>query len=466
MSLRQATHIVLSRWRLVLAGVALVMAAALAQVFLTVPVYTASTQVYLSSTTRAAETGSYVLTDTDLERYVDVLVSPSVQDPLRRALGLPPTAPIAVSGSISSTSLLTLTASGSDPHLVARIANATPDVLSEVARQFSPLLATNGQGVTSTVITPATVPSAPVTPNLRRSLALGGIAGLGLGIGFAFLLNAFDTRIRKASDLLEHSSRPVVGEIPLVRDAQSLSGSGPVGYGTYAEAIRRLRVSVAFLDATTEAHAMVVTSSVPGEGKTTVAVNLAHAIAEAGSRVLLVDGDLRNPSVGTIMALSNSVGLTDILLGEASLEDAVQPYRNTGLHVLTAGRQPPNPAELLGSRRMRAWMESVQQQYDFILFDSPPLVPVIDAVLLGELSQGLLMVVALDHAKKSDLATSLQILETVEVDVSGFAINMAAHPSSAAYGYPYVEAPHTRAQRRRSRRGSRKKRRQAAAAAS
>ena len=93
MSLRQATHIVLSRWRVVLAGVALVMAAALAQVFLTVPVYTASTQVYLSSTTRAAETGSYVLTDTDLERYVDVLVSPSVQAPLRRALGLPPTAP-------------------------------------------------------------------------------------------------------------------------------------------------------------------------------------------------------------------------------------------------------------------------------------------------------------------------------------------------------------------------------------
>jgi Mrp family chromosome partitioning ATPase len=114
---------------------------------------------------------------------------------------------------------------------------------------------------------------------------------------------------------------------------------------------------------------------------------------------------------------------------------------------------------------MRAWMETVQQQYDFILFDSPPLVPVIDAVLVGELSHGLLMVVALDQTKKSDLAAAVQILDTVDLDISGFALNKTSLPSSAAYGYPYVKAPHTRAQRRRGRRRSRNRSRQPATTA-
>jgi capsular exopolysaccharide synthesis family protein len=153
--------------------------------------------------------------------------------------------------------------------------------------------------------------------------------------------------------------------------------------------------------------------------------------------VLLVDADLRNPSVATLMGLEGSVGLTTVLLGKAGVDDVVQRWRQTDLYVMAAGQIPPNPSELLGSEPMHALFSKLSQEFDFILVDSPPLVPVIDAVLVDKLTGGMLMVVASDRTKKRDLTSALKSLETVGAHVSGFAWNFVATSKSdpSRYGY-------------------------------
>ncbi|MBW8732042.1 MAG: polysaccharide biosynthesis tyrosine autokinase, partial [Terrabacter sp.] len=296
----------------------------------------------------------------------------------------------------------------------------------------------NGQSVEATTITPANVPAEPTSPNAKRNLALGALLGLALGIGLALLRHTLDTKVRTEDDIKALSDRPILGDIPMVKSVKSgLLSLETDPHGRHAESIRRLRTNILFVDVTTAGHSFVVTSSVPGEGKTTTTVNLAMAMADAGSKVLLIDGDLRNPLVASTMGLDGSFGLTTLLLGQADPEDVVQRWRETTLHVLPAGPVPPNPSELLGSEPMEVLFGKLSHDYDFILVDSPPVVPVIDAVLINKLTHGLIMVVGAERTKKRDLASAVQSLETVDAPVAGFALNMVSSGSSTAHRYGY-----------------------------
>lgn len=291
---------------------------------------------------------TYAVQASDLATYLDVLTSPSVMEPLRARLGLAPGTPINVSGEVSPTSpMMTITATGGDPVLLARIASEAGPVLADVAtKKFSPLLAANGQSVEATTITPADVPGEPTSPNAKRNLMLGALLGLALGIGLALLRHTLDTKVRTEDDIKALSNRPILGDIPMVKSVKNgLLSLESDPHGRHAESIRRLRTNILFVDVTTAGHSFVVTSSVPGEGKTTTTVNLAIAMADAGSKVLLIDGDLRNPSVASTMGLDGSFGLTTLLLGQADTEDVIQRWRESTLHVLPAGPVPPNPSE-------------------------------------------------------------------------------------------------------------------------
>ena len=229
-------------------------------------------------------------------------------------------------------------------------------------------------------------------------------------------------------------------------------------HGGYAEAIRRLRTNLMFVDVTTGRHSFIVTSAMPGEGKTTTTVNLAMAMATTGGRVLLIDGDLRNPSVARTLGIEGGAGLTTVLLGQAGIDDVIQRWRDTSLHVLTAGAIPPNPSELLGSEPMRELFDKLAHEFDFILIDSPPVVPVVDAVLLDRLTGGTLMVVASHRTKKRDLASAVKQLDTVGAKLAGFALNFVPVSESDArrYGYyRFQETPPARPPRRASRRSPR-----------
>ncbi len=443
MTLREFFGVIRSRWRLIAACLLVVVAAAAVATLRATPVYVSSAKVYLSSSapdkTKGATTGAYVISQQDLNTFAEITTSPSVLDPLRAKLGLPEGTPISLSADVSqSSNMLTLTATSSDPDQAAEIANAAGQVLADVALKFAPLLATNGQKVEATTITPAAVPSRPVSPDPQRNVALGILAGLGLGLGLALLRHTLDTRVRDKTDIANLSDRPLLGEIPLIKDPRvGVLSIESDPHGRHAEAIRRLRTNLLFVDVTTGGHSFVVTSSVPGEGKTTTTINLAMAMADSGLKVLLIDGDLRNPSVAASMGLEGSVGLTTVLLGRADPDEVIQQRGDSSLFVLPAGQVPPNPSELLGSEPMEALFGKLTHEFEFILVDSPPVVPVIDAVLINKLTHGLIMVVAADRTRKRDLASAITSLETVGAPVSGFALNFESSTMSAGYRYGY-----------------------------
>ncbi len=471
MTLHEFFAVLRNRWRIIAVSVLVVLGTAALMTIRTQPVYTATAKVYLSTEAaeatdgKADERGTYVISRQDLATYAEVLTSPSIIEPLRAELGLAPDAPLDVSAFVSeTTNMLVITATDADPQMTARIANAAGPVLAAGAPKFSPLLALNNQTVEATAVAPAGVPSRPVSPDPQRNLALGGLLGLALGVGLALVRHTLDTKVRGTRAIAELSTRPILGEIPLIKAPEErLLSVESDPFGGHAEAIRRLRTNMLFVDVTTGGHSFVVTSSVPGEGKTTTSVNLALAMADAGSRVLLLDADLRNPSVARTLGIEGSVGLTTILLGRAGPADVVQQWGSTSLYVLPAGQRPPNPSELLGSEPMEQLFQKLSHDYDFILVDSPPVVPVIDAVLINRLTHGLILVVADDRTRKRDLASAIKSLDTVDVPISGFALNMVGRNKSASYRYGYYGrdlddelAASRRSQRRskRSRRGS------------
>jgi capsular exopolysaccharide synthesis family protein len=432
-----------ARWRTIAACALIVLGATAAYTLTLTPSYTATSRVYFSATSPDVganqSRGVYVITSTDLNTYIEVLRSPAVIEPLRTELGLPAGAALNLSASVPpQASVLDITAVDGTAEGAARIANAVGPQLARVAAKFSPLLASAGQTVEATTITPAVPPDAPSSPNVKRNLALGLLAGIILGIGVAFGRHALDTRVRSEEDLKAISDRPLLSAIPMDRGTKSKPLTMVTDpHSMHAESIRRLRTNLLFVDVTTRKHSFVVTSAMSGEGKTTTVVNLAMALADTGARVLVVDGDLRNPSVARSMGLEGGVGLTTILIGAATVDDVVQQWRDTSLYVLPAGQIPPNPSEILGSESMATLFDHLTKEFDYVLVDSPPVLPVIDAVVINKLVGGLLFIVAADRTRKRDLSSALKSLTTVDATPAGFALNMVSGGSSGPYRYGY-----------------------------
>lgn len=435
MPLRDFLMILRVRWRTIVASMLLVLGAAVATTLTTTPSYTASTRVFLST-----QNGGHIVAAKDLDAYVAVLGSPEVLESLRVELGLVPGAPVDVSANVlGSSSMLDITANASDPRLAAAIANAVgPQLAKLTTGKFSPMLAYPGLAIRATEVTPASVPGSPASPNVIRNVLLGLMTGLVMGVGLAFIGYSLDTKVRDESDVKALSDRPMVGNIPFIKAVrQQPLAMEADPHGAYAEAVRRLRTNLLFVSVTTGRQSFVITSAVPGEGKTTTAINLAKAMADAGARVLLVDADLRKPSVAGMMGLEGSVGLMTILLGRATIEDVAQQWKDSSLYVMPAGQIPPNPSELLGSAAMEKLFGQLTERFDFVLVDSPPMVPVVDAVQIKRLTGGLLMVVGVDQTRKHDLSSALKSLETVNEQVSGFVLNLVPGAASDSYRNGY-----------------------------
>lgn len=443
MEFRDVLTMLRARWRTLLACVLLVLAATAWVTLRTVPVYQATARVFFSATPKDANTsGSYVITEQDLTTFVELMTSPVLRDPLRAAVGLPAGAALDVSARVvENAPMLDVTARSSSPQVATDLANAVGPQLAEVGAKYSTLLSTSGLLVSVTPIAPAETPLTPISPNVGRDFALGLLAGLALGVGVVILRQLMDSRVRSEADVKALSDRPLLGSLRRLKDdhAGSLVMEAEP-HSLAAEEFRRLRTNLRFADVTTGGqHSFVVTSSVPGEGKTRTAVNLAMAMADTGARVLLVDADLRNPSVAERLGLEGAVGLTTILLEQATPDEVAQRWGVTSLYVLPAGTIPPNPSELLGSGASQRLFERFCNDYDFVLVDSPPLVPVIDAMLINEYVGGLLMVVSVDQTRKRDLGNALKALKTVNAAAAGFALNMVRPgEGSGYYGYPYV----------------------------
>lgn len=452
MTVRDLLTTLRTRWRIIVATLLVVLSATAYLTLQVQPVYQASTRVYLLANNQTDAANVYNMPEAELQTIIQVTTSPIVMDPVREQLGVGPGTMLGVSAErAGETPLLDVSVRAHDAQLAADAATAVPQQLASVARDFSPMLQLSGTAVSAQTVVPATVPGSPVEPDPVRNLALGALAGLMLGIAFALARQALDQRIRDPRDLESLSDRPVLGSVPVRKGNDPHSIFLEIDpFGPHAEAIRRLRTNMMFVDVTTGKHSFVISSTVPGEGKTTTAINLALAMSDAGTKVLLIDADLRHPSVAANLGLEGAVGLTTVLLGDAQVHDVVQQWGGTNLHVLTAGDVPPNPSELLGSTRMHELFDRLSAEYDFILVDSPPVLPVTDALVIEKLTGGLLMVVASGETRKRHLTEALRVLGTTETNIAGYVLTKTPAQVTSYYNTYYSgEKATTRAGRRR-----------------
>ncbi|GAA4753307.1 polysaccharide biosynthesis tyrosine autokinase [Amnibacterium soli] len=341
------------------------------------------------------------------------------------------------------TTLLEVTATASSPSEAAEIANAVTAELSDAVDRLTPEARSSSSAVALTRIDPATAPSGPSSPNVPLNLGIAAILGLVVGLGIAVLRERLDTRIRDRDEAGALVGAPVLGEIlddPRAASRPIIAVGGDDSRG--AEAYRTLRTNLEFLDFDDSPRSIVVTSSVPQEGKTLSVVNLAAVTAETGRSVVVVDADLRRPQVGRYFGLEDRVGLTDVLLGTVRLDDALQRWGGPqGPIVLPAGRIPPNPSELLQSEAMRDLIEQLERRFDMVLIDTPPLIPVSDAAILTRRTGGALLLAASRRTRKAELRRAAANLQQVDGHVLGLVLTMVAGRDSSAYSYERAQRP-------------------------
>lgn len=447
MDLRDYVRVLSKRWMLIVL-IALVGVGAGATVsMLTAPLYRASTLVFVSvqssgAVNELAQGNNF--TQGQVKSYAEAVSTPRVLDEVIESLGLTETADqLALSVDASApldTVNIEIAVTRRSPADAAAIANAVTasfrDVISEITRPA------NGDAspVRISVLRSATEPTRPVSPNTPLNVAFGFLAGLVIGLGVALLIEVLDTRIRGERDVRALTDAAILGGIafdketvrrPLVVQAEPASAR--------AEAFRSLRTNLQFLDVEGGPRSFVVTSALPEEGKTTTAANLAITIAQSGARVVVVDADLRRPRLAEQLGLEGAVGLSDVLIGRVPLADALQQWGRVPLHVLPAGALPPNPSELLGSHAMAMVVRSLESQFDAVLFDAPPLLPVTDGAVLAKQTRGALLLVAAGRTRRDEFVGAIRAIENVDARLSGVVITMVPTKGADAYGrYGYV----------------------------
>ncbi len=446
MELRDYLRILHKNWILLLVLLILGLAGGAGYAALQAPKYIASTQLYVSVRTEGAATGDLVQGTTFARQmvtsYVDVVDTALVLDPVIATLGLDTTvaalAPHVTATTPLNTVLIDIAVTDGDPEQAAQIANAVGASFTNVVQNSleQPTGATGTSPVLITVTEPAVAPSAPTSPNLRMLIALGALLGLAVGVGVAMLRTVLDSRIHTLHDIENVTDRPMLGGIAYDPDAQKrplIVHADP--RSPRAESFRTLRTNLQFLDVEGGARTFVISSAGPGEGKSTTTANLAIALAETGARVALLDGDLRLPRVADYMGLEGGVGLTDVLIGRIDVADALQKWGQKDLFVLTSGRVPPNPSELLGSAAMDQVLTSLGEYFDYVLIDAPPLLLVTDAAVIGKKARGVILVAASGKTKKQEFAGAVRTLTTAGVDLLGTVVTMLPTKGPDSYGY-------------------------------
>jgi capsular exopolysaccharide synthesis family protein len=291
------------------------------------------------------------------------------------------------------------------------------------------------------VVQRASIPDHPVIPKPVSNIAVGLALGVALGAGLAVLRHALDDTIKHKQTLEEITGVGLIGNIPLDKERLAIPAiSFNRENSASAEAFRGIRTNLQFLAVDNPPQVMLVASSTPGEGKSTIAINIALALAEAEQNVVLVDGDLRKPSLAEYLGLVGQVGFSTVLSGAASLSEVLQKTRFPRLTVLTSGTIPPNPSELLGSSVAKKVLVELRAQFDYVIVDSSPLLAVTDAAILGANSDGVLIVARFGKTKREQLAHAVAHLNDVGASLLGALLTMMPTRGSRSYNsYGYGE---------------------------
>jgi polysaccharide biosynthesis transport protein len=292
------------------------------------------------------------------------------------------------------------------------------------------------------IIDSAPLPFTPVSPQRKRAVLLAAIIGLMLGVLSAVIADRFDDSVQTPDEVRHRLHLAILGSIPRVRDAlfrrtdrqsfRLMSHAEP--QSLVAEAFRSLRTNIAFARAHSDLRTIVLTSPGPGDGKSTVACNLATIFAQQGQRTLLIDADLRRAVVNETFAIPRSPGLSDLLVGNARLADVAKAVEVSNLFLLPSGQFPPNPSELLGSPAMRDILEQAKTSFDMVVIDSPPVLAVTDSSVISSVVDGTIVVVRVGKTARDAVRRAVAQLRVVNGRVLGAVLNDVDFRSGVYYG--------------------------------
>lgn len=382
-----------------------------------------------------------------MKTYAELVKSRSVAQQAIANTGLPVT-PFQIRSGLEArvlldTQIIEVTYRGRDPARVQRIANA---VTSAFVDQIEQIESAGTPAVEVSIVDQAEPPDRPVSPNPLRNLTLAVALGLLAGIGLAFFVDHLDVSV-KTREEVEALGFSVLGVIPrldfkgesihLERDLQGAGG----------EAFRMIRTSIGFVNVETPVRSLLVTSATAQEGKTTTSLNLAAAYAVGGLRTVLVEADLRRPSLHRVFGMNGTRGLTTAIVGDVALNEAILNTDMRNLSVLMAGAIPPNPVELLGSDQMLELLDRLQRSFDIVVIDSPPVVPVADPAALAGRTGGVVLVVRAGKTDRRRVMQASQVIDRAGGRMLGVVLNdvrFDAAPGSYEYYYGYL-SDHARA---------------------
>jgi polysaccharide biosynthesis transport protein len=455
--------------------------------FKTTPVYTASTMLRIvTSPTGSVNYTDYMYAERLMNTYVKLATTKPVLDNLRQQLGLDYLPSIGVD-IISGTELLQIQVEEPNPVLAAQVANALADILvsqsvelytgsgessldilseqlkemenelNQARKVYTDLVAKDPndavniqsakQSVDSkqqiynaileeyerarinaalreksiSVVEPSVPPSSPSRPNPMINIILGSLVGLLGGVGLAFLFENLDTTLYTPEQIEKVTKLPLLGTIPTIDARENFISMN--GNTSYIDAFRRVRSNLTTLLQDSPCKTILVTSSEPGEGKSTLLTNLAYVMAQAGRKVVVIDGDLRRPTVHKIFKLPNEQGLSNVLCQKIDIEEVLQNYELPGVSIVTSGPLPPNPADLLGSEEMVGLKNRLRKKYDLVLIDSPAILSVSDAISLIPSVDGVILVASRSYSRRESVLNGCKQLADVNAHILGVVVN-------------------------------------------
>lgn len=409
------------------------------------PLYQASTRLFVSTTTGKSVSDAYQGSRFSQERvlsYTQLLTGETLAQRTIDKMGLD-VSPKSLTSRVKATAkpdtvLLDVSVLDESPVRARDIANALSDEFVVMIRELETPRPGADPDARVIVEQRASIPTAPTVPNPKRNIAAGLAGGLILGFGLALLRDRLDNTVKRRETLEEITNVGLVGSIPLDKDRRK---DTPISFennnSAIAEAFRKLRTNLQFLNVDNPPRMIVITSSTPAEGKSTTAINIALALAEAEYNVVLVDGDMRRPSVDKYLGLVGSVGFSTVLSGGASLSEVLQTTKFSRLTVLTAGAVPPNPSELLGSQSAKKVLSELRQQFDYVIIDSSPLLAVTDGAILATNADGALIMARFGETKREQLAHAVGILDSVGASLLGSVFTLTPSRGHSYYSYNY-----------------------------
>lgn len=443
MDLRIVVRVTREHWLLIVAAVTVTALLGIGVTLRQTPTYAARTTLFVSSwggnsDALAAYQGS-LLSQQRVKSYAQLLRGDRVMGAAVAQLKLNMSAS-QLSSKITAevipdTVMLAVTATDTSPSRARDIANAVGDQFTALVVDFESTTEGKTYPVRVSIVDRARTPGSPISPKPTQNLILSVLFGLLLGAALAGARYTLDTSVKNVDQLTELTGAPSLGAVPTDPNASHTPlAINDSPYAPRAEAFRKIRTSMQFVDLDRSNKVILVTSAIAGEGKSTTACNIAITAAEAGNRVLLIEGDLRRPLAARYLGLPGGVGLTSVLVGNLNIAVAVQSWGEL-LSVLASGPLPPNPSELLGSQHMRQLLAQMRRQYDLVVIDGPPVLPVADASALANACDGTILVVRHGKTKRDQIQDVVTALRTVDAHILGTVLNVVPANKGSKYHY-------------------------------